>query len=139
MAIKNGSKVRLNYTLKVEGKTVDSTEGKEPLDYVHGNGQIITGLEKKLEGLEKGDKKSITVSSEEAYGTHNPGLVQKVPRNTFKNPENLKKGDVVGGTVAGQRFQATIIEVNEKEVTLDLNHPLAGKSLDFDIEVLEIE
>ena len=139
MTIKDGSKVSINYTLKVEGEVVDTSQGREPLQYTQGSGQIIPGLEKELKGLKKGDKKSVTVNPDEGYGRHNPDAIQKVPRDAFKDTKNLKKGDVVGGNVSGQRFQAVVVDMNEKEVTLDLNHPLAGKTLNFDIEIVNVE
>lgn len=139
MTIKKGSKVSINYTLKVDGNVVDTSEGKEPLSYTQGSGQIIPGLEKQLEGMKKGDKKNVTVTPQDGYGDRNPNSVQKVSKDAFQNTDKLKLGDVVGGSVSGQKFQAVVTEIGEKEVTLDLNHPLAGKTLNFDVEIVGVE
>lgn len=137
--IKSGSKVSIHYTLKVEGEVVDSSIGEDPLLYEHGSGQVIPGLEEQLEGLKKGDKKSFVVNPDKGYGPHNPAAVEKVPRDAFKDDNLIKVGEIVTGQVGEQPFQATIVAVDEKEVTLDLNHPLAGKTLHFEIEVAAVE
>lgn len=137
--IKDGSKVSIHYTLTVDGETVDSSDGLDPLQYVQGKGQIIPGLAEELSSLKAGDKKSVVVTPEKAYGQHNPQAIQKVPRDAFKEADKLKAGDVVSGSVQDQPFQAVVITLDEKEVTLDLNHPLAGKTLNFEVEIISIE
>lgn len=139
MTIKSGSTVSMNYTLKVDGKVVDSSEGREPLTYVQGSGQIIPGLEEQLEGMKKGDKKQATVSPDKGYGISDPQAVQKVPRTAFQDIDKMKVGDVVSGRVNDQEFQAMITDINDKEVTIDLNHPLAGKTLNFDVEITDVK
>jgi len=137
--IQKGSKVSIHYTLKVEGEVVDSSVGQDPLNYEHGSGDIIPGLEEQLEGLKRGDKKTFIVSPEKAYGQHNPQAVEKLPRSAFKEAGEIQVGQVVSGQVGDQPFQATIVEANTDEVTLDLNHPLAGKTLNFEVEIMAIE
>jgi FKBP-type peptidyl-prolyl cis-trans isomerase SlyD len=139
MTIKNGSKVSINYTLKVDGNVVDTSEGREPLTYVHGSGQIIPGLEVEITGMKKGDKKNVEVIPEKGYGQRDPQAVQKVPRTAFNEPEKLQVGGIITGEANGQAFQAMIVGLTDEEVTLDMNHPLAGKTLNFDIEVVEVE
>jgi FKBP-type peptidyl-prolyl cis-trans isomerase SlyD len=139
MTIKEGSKVSINYKLTVDGVVVDSSDGRGPLTYTQGSGQIIPGLEKQLAGLKAGDKRSVVVEAVEGYGEHNPDAVQKVPRAAFKEADKLKVGSVVGGQVGGQDFEAVVVAVDPKEITLDLNHPLAGKTLNFDVEVVSVE
>ncbi len=139
MVIKEGSKVAINYKLTVDGEVVDSSEGREPLAYTQGSGQIIPGLEKELVGLKAGDKKSVAVAPAEGYGEHNPAAVQKVPRTAFKDADKLKVGSVVGGQVQGQDFEAQVVALDTKEITLDLNHPLAGKTLNFEVEVVSVQ
>lgn len=139
MSIKNGSTVSMNYTLKVDDKVVDSSQGREPLTYVQGSGQIIPGLEEQLTGLKKGDKRHVTVEPEKAYGVADPRAVQKVPKKAFQEADKMQVGDVVTGKVNDQEFQATITAISDKEVTLDLNHPLAGKTLNFDIEIVDVK
>ncbi len=142
--IKKDSKVSMHYTLTVEGNIVDSSEGKEPLKFVQGADMIIPGLEAELEGLADGDKKSVTVSPADGYGEHDPQGMHKVPRSSFDAPEGeepmeLVVGHMVQGDMNGQGFQAVITEVGDEEITLDLNHPLAGKTLNFDIEIVEVK
>jgi len=139
IVIKESSKVAINYVLKVDGKVVDSSEGGEPLNYTQGSGQIIPGLEKQLVGLKAGEKKNVAVAPAEGYGERNPDAVQKVERNAFKDAQSLNVGSVVGGSVQGQEFQAVVVALDDKEVTLDLNHPLAGKTLDFEIEIVSVQ
>lgn len=139
MGIQNGSKVTMHYKLTVDGKTVDTSEGKDPLQYVHGQGEIIPGLEKELEGLDKGEKKQVTITPEAAYGHHDPAAIQRVPRSAFAQADNLKVGSTVRGQAGDQIFTAVVKEITTDEITLDMNHPLAGKTLNFDIEVVEVE
>jgi FKBP-type peptidyl-prolyl cis-trans isomerase 2 len=139
MGIQNGSKVSIHYKLSVEGKTVETSAGKEPLSYVQGSGQILPGLEKQLEGLDAGDKKQVTVTSEEGYGQRSPEAIKKVPRSAFAESDKLEVGATVQGQAGDQTFSAVISEISDEEVTLDLNHPLAGKTLEFDIEVVGVE
>lgn len=139
VTIKNGSKVSLRYKLTVDGKVVDSSEGRGPLLFEQGKGQVIQGLEDELIGLSIGDKKSITIPPEKAYGQHNQEGIKKVERAAFQNADELEVGGVVSGQAGASRFQATIIELTDKEVTIDLNHPLAGKTLNFDVEVVDVQ
>ncbi len=136
--IKKGSNVRMNYTLTVDGKVVDSSSGREPLSFEQGAGQIIPGLEKALEGLKNGDKKQVTVPPEEGYGVIDPKAVQKVPKASFKDMKNLKVGMPVRGQQGNRPIQATVVAIGAKEITLDFNHPLAGKTLNFDVEIVEV-
>lgn len=139
MGIQNGSKVSIHYRLSVEGRTVETSAGKEPLSFVQGRGQILPGLEKHLEGLNAGDKKQITIPSEEGYGQRTADAVKKVPRSAFADPDKLQVGAVVSGQAGDQTFSAVIAEISDDEVTLDMNHPLAGKTLEFDVEVLSVD
>ncbi|GIW39429.1 MAG: peptidyl-prolyl cis-trans isomerase [Candidatus Binatia bacterium] len=136
--IEEGSRVRIHYTLSVDGEIIESSVGQEPFEYIHGTGQIVPGLEEQLAGLEPGDKKEIDVPPEKGYGEFDRSAVQRVPRAAFRDPEELEVGDVVTGEIRGQRFQATVAEVGPEEITLDLNHPLAGKTLHFSIEVVSV-
>lgn len=136
--IQNGSQVEIHYTLTVDDRVVDSSDGREPLAYVHGEQQIIPGLEEQLEGLNAGDKKAVSVAPERGYGAWDPNGVHKVPRSAFKSPDNVKVGDVVSGQSGDNRFQAQVTEVGSAEITLDLNHPLAGKTLHFEVEVVNV-
>jgi len=118
---------------------VDTSEERGPLEFECGSGQIIPGLEDQLVEMKKGEKKKVQVEPEKAYGPHQKEAVQKVPITAFQALDTLKIGDVVKGQAEDKEFQAIIVEKNDTDVTLDMNHPLAGKTLYFDIEVVNIE
>ncbi len=136
--IRNGSRVSLRYTLTVDGEVIDSSAERGPLEYVHGLGQIIPGLEEQLTGLEVGDRREITVTPEKGYGPIDPAAVQQVPISAFRDPEGLQVGDTVYGNIEGRRFEARVVEIGPDSATLDLNHPLAGKTLHFAIEIIGV-
>jgi FKBP-type peptidyl-prolyl cis-trans isomerase SlyD len=136
--IKKNAKVSINYTLKVDGKTIDSTVGKTPLTYIHGMKQIISGLEKELEGLKEGDKKIFSIPPENAFGYPDRKAIQKVSKNIFDNPDQLAVNNRVEVQARGKKIPANIVDVGKDDVTVDLNHPLAGKTLDFSVEVVGI-
>lgn len=138
--IQNGAEVKIHYTLKVDGQVIDSSAGGQPLGYTHGGGQIVPGLEAKMAGHKVGDKFEVTVSPKDGYGERNPAGLRKVPWAGFGGKKNgLKVGDMVSGQANGRPFQAKVAELSKDGPTLDLNHPLAGKTLDFAIEVVEIK
>ncbi|MBP5429919.1 MAG: peptidylprolyl isomerase [Elusimicrobiaceae bacterium] len=136
--IKDGSKVKFDYTLTVDGKVEDTSAGRAPLEYVHGAGHIIKGLEKEMTGMNVGDKKTVTVQPEEGYGLVQEEAIRRVPKTAIGGADGLKVGDMVGASNAGHTFRAVVKEITDTEVVLDFNHPLAGKTLTFDIEIKEI-
>ncbi len=137
--IKEGSTVKVHYTLAVDGETVETSRGREPLTYVQGAKQVLPALEDSLEGLSEGDKASVELPPEKAYGPWSAEALQEVPKESFRDPDTLKVGSTVEGkTSQGKPFQATVAKVGEEHVTLDLNHPLAGKTLKIDVEVVEV-
>ena len=136
----DGKQVSLEYTLTLEDKSqVDSNVGKDPLVFTQGAHEIIPGLEKKLSGLKVGDSKQIEVSPEEGYGPVDPQRKQEV--EATKIPEDARKvgAKLTGRGPDGRMVFAQVKEINGETVVLDLNHPLAGKKLFFDIKVLKIE
>ncbi len=137
--VHHGSTVSLHYTLTVDQKVVDSSVGRSPLTYIQGSSQIVTGLEEQLAGLKKGDKRRITVSPDKGYGPIFPDAYQNVPRKSIPNSKKLKVGDVVTGQFEGGPVRATILDLDKKNVALNLNHPLAGKTLEFDVEVVNVK
>lgn len=138
--IKNGSSVSLQYTLTDEkGRVIESNKGKEPMIYTHGSSQIIPGLEKELAGMAVGGEKKIRVKPEEAYGRVDPKAFREIPRANVP-PEGLKVGTVLAAkNPQGQSFPVRVHEIKEKTVVMDLNHPLAGKTLSFDVKILDIK
>lgn len=137
--IKEGSKVAIHYTLTVDGQIADTSSGREPLEYVQGQGHIIVGLEKALEGAKEGDKKSVDIEAKEAYGEINPEATRRVPKTAIQNIDTLKVGDVVGASNGGHTFRAIVSSIDDKEVELNFNHPLAGKQLHFEVEVVSVK
>ena len=137
--IKVGSKVAIDYTLTVDGVVVDTSKGRAPLEYVQGSGQIIVGLDKALFGLKPGDKKSVDVSPKEAYGEINPDAKRTVPKTSILNADKLKLGDMVGANSGGHTFRAVISKIGDNEIELDFNHPLAGKKLHFEVEIVSVK
>jgi FKBP-type peptidyl-prolyl cis-trans isomerase 2 len=108
------------------------------MEFTLGDGMLIPGFENAVVGMEKGEEKQIMLEPAEAYGDHNPQLVKKIPRDQLPKDRDIKPGMLLGVTLkTGQQIPALIREVGEKEITVDLNHPLAGKKLKFKITLLE--
>jgi FKBP-type peptidyl-prolyl cis-trans isomerase 2 len=140
MVISNGKQVSLEFTLSLDDKTkVQSNVGQEPMVYLHGDHQIIPGLEKQLTGLKVGETKHVEISPEEGYGPVDPKRTQEVEKD--KIPEEARKvgAKLTGRGPQGQPMYAEVKEVKDKTLVLDLNHPLAGKKLIFDVKVLKVE
>ncbi|MFH1504373.1 MAG: peptidylprolyl isomerase [Candidatus Omnitrophota bacterium] len=138
--IEKGSKVLFEYTLTVDGEVVDSSKGRDPLEYVHGSGQIIPGLSKELEGMKAGDEKTVIVAAEDGYGLVNTEAFQEVPKTNLPQDIELKAGmNLQMQAAQGQIIPVKIKEVKEDSVMLDLNHPLAGKILTFEVRIISID
>ncbi|MGR2739002.1 peptidylprolyl isomerase [Halomonas sp. LR3S48] len=139
MQIAQNSVVAFHYTLTNDaGEVLDSSEGRQPLTYLHGAGNIIPGLEKQLEGREAGEKLNVTVSPEEGYGEVQPQLVQEVPRDAFQGVEAVEPGMQFQAQTQGGPLMVTVTKVEGDTVTVDGNHPLAGQKLNFDVEISEV-
>jgi FKBP-type peptidyl-prolyl cis-trans isomerase SlyD len=139
MTIADDSVVSFHYKLGDDlGQFNESSEGGEPVVYMHGHNNIVPGLEKQLAGKKSGDKLTATVPPEEGYGQRNENAVQRVPLKHLATRGPIKEGQmVVVNTNEGGR-QARVIKVGHFNVDLDLNHPLAGRTLTFDIEIVEV-
>ncbi len=138
---KKGDTVRINYTGTLDnGETFDSSAGREPLEFELGSGQIIPGLDAAINGMAVGDKKIVNVPFDQAYGAVNEQARQAVPRGQIPDNIPLEPGTQLQmQTPQGQVVQVTVSQVSDDEVTLDANHPLAGKDLTFDIEIMGID
>jgi FKBP-type peptidyl-prolyl cis-trans isomerase SlyD len=138
--VQAGSNVAFDYTLTDEsGTVIDSSKGKEPMQYIHGQGQIIPGLEKELAGMAVSDEKKVTLKPEDAYGPINPKAFQEIPKEKLP-PDALKVGTLLMAQgPQGQGVPARVHEIKEKTVIMDFNHPLAGKTLSFDIKITDIK
>jgi len=141
MKVKKGDKVKVEYTGTLDNGTVfDSTEKHgQPLEFEVGSGQLIKGFDNGVIGMEKGKEKEVTIKSADAYGDYNPEMIKKIPRDQLPKDKEIKPGMMlVMGLPNGAQIPAKIKEVGDKEVTLDLNHPLVGKDLKFKIKVVGI-
>jgi FKBP-type peptidyl-prolyl cis-trans isomerase SlyD len=140
VTVQPGSRVSFDYTLTDDkGEVVDSSKGKQPMQYVHGKGQIIPGLEKELAGMPVGGQKKVTVKPEEAYGPVDPRAFQEIPKEKLP-PEALKVGTMLMAQGAGgQGVPVRVHEIKDKTVVVDFNHPLAGKTLSFDVKITDIK
>jgi FKBP-type peptidyl-prolyl cis-trans isomerase 2 len=137
--VKNGDSVSVNYTGRLEDGTIfDSSiqEGRTPLNATLGQGQLIPGFESGLIGMLIGEKKTIEIEPKDAYGEVNEQMVQEVALTQV--PEGIKEGDMLQGQNQYGPIQVTVKEVKESTVVLDMNHPLAGKKLIFDLEVVSV-
>lgn len=136
MKATNGVVVSLQYTLtNAEGEVLESSVGDEPLSYLHGEGEIVPGLEKVLEGQTVGFKTRVTVPAAEAYGERDEEAVFEAPKDEL--PEGLEAGEeIYGEDPDGEAVSFTVVKLTEKGAVLDMNHPFAGMDLTFDVEIL---
>jgi FKBP-type peptidyl-prolyl cis-trans isomerase SlyD len=137
LKIDNNSVVSIHYTLTDnEGNVIDSSIGKEPLNYLHGAGNIIPGLESELLGCEVGTKKTVTVAPEDGYGEIEPSLIQTLPQEAFSGVDAIEVGMEFHAQGPGGQVQVVVVTaVGDEGVTIDANHALAGKVLNFDVSV----
>jgi peptidylprolyl isomerase len=137
---KKGDSVKVHYTGKLDDGTVfDSSVGREPLDFTVGAGQLIAGFDEAVVGMAAGEKKTVRIAAEQAYGPHNPEMTLQVPRSDL--PEDIQPElgmQLEASQEGGHSMVVTVVEVTDESVTFDANHPLAGKALTFDIEVVEL-
>ncbi len=140
VVVANGKTVTFDYTLTVDGAVVESSQGKKPLQYVHGQGKIIPGLEKQLAGLKVGGEKKIVVKPEEAYGQIDPKAVKEVEKSQIPADIKLTVGTLLEmRDPNGNAFPAKVQEIKDKIVVMDFNHPLAGKELTFQVKIVDIK
>ncbi|MFT6221792.1 MAG: FKBP-type peptidyl-prolyl cis-trans isomerase SlyD [Candidatus Endobugula sp.] len=130
----------IHYTLKnADGDVLDTSEGQEPLHYVHGAQNIVPGLEKELDGKTTGDKLSVTVEPIDGYGEYNPGLIQELPKDMFAGVENIEVGmEFQTQTPEGDMQIIEVKSIDGDKITVDGNHPMAGQTLHFDVEVTDV-
>jgi len=138
--VKSGDKVKVHYHGKLtNGETFDSSEGRSPLEFEVGGGMVIKGFDDGVTGMSIGEKKTVNIPFNEAYGPRNPEMVIEFPKDRFPQDMEIEVGmplAMSGGN--GEQFQVVVTEIKEDSVMLDANHPLAGQDLVFDIELVEI-
>ena len=140
MVVEKGNKIKVEYTGSFEsGEVFDASEKHgQPLEFEAGAGMVVPGFDAAVIGMNVGEEKEVTLKPEEAYGMPNEQAVQKVPKDKF--PAEAKEGMMIGVPLPnGQQIPAKIVKIGEKEATLDMNHPMAGKTLIFKIKILEIK
>lgn len=137
---RNGDMVKVHYTGTLEdGTQFDSSEGREPLEFTVGSGQVIPGFDKAVSGMAVGDKKDVSIPPEDAYGPRMDDMVHEVPKTAL--PPDLEPAEgmpLAAKGEDGQTINLTITEVNETSIIVDANHPLAGEELNFRLELMEI-
>ncbi|MBU2491358.1 MAG: peptidylprolyl isomerase [Bacteroidetes bacterium] len=139
--VKTGDKVKVHYkgTLN-DGSVFDSSEGRDPLEFEVGSGQVIPGFDQAVVGLTVGESKTVNIPSEEAYGPYQENMVLAIERDKFPEGLNLTVGEQLQvPSQGGQPVVVVIKDVTDDKVTLDANHPLAGEDLNFNIELVEIK
>jgi len=139
--VKENDTVSIHYTGKLsDGQVFDSSAGRDPLEFTMGQGQIIPGLEKGLINMSVNETKTIEIPSTEAYGEKRNDLIQDVPKNQLPPEINPEVGmGLVSKNPQGQEIKLTVTEVKDDAITVDANHPLAGKDLTFEVQLLEIK
>jgi FKBP-type peptidyl-prolyl cis-trans isomerase SlyD len=139
MKISKGKVVSIHYALNdAAGEVLESSEGEAPLEYLHGHGNIIAGLEKALDGKAAGEKLKAVIPPEDGYGVRDEAMVKRLPLSSFQNQDEVQVGaQFQAETSQGPRL-ATVTEMDDENVTVDLNHPLADQTLNFDIEVVDV-
>jgi len=136
---KSGDTVRVHYTGRLDDGTVfDSSRGREPLEFTLGAGQVIAGFEEAVAGMSPGEVKTVTIPHGEAYGGHRHELVVSVGHDQFPQHIDPQVGQQLQLAQGGQVTVVTVTEVSERGITLDANHPLAGRDLTFELELVEI-
>ena len=136
--IDTGKKVKINFTMKSEGEILETTEGKTPFEFTYGENPMIPGLQEVLKGLKAGDKKQLSLTPENAFGYADPKAIVEFPKSKFKE-KDLEAGMILNGQgQGGVPLRGVIKEVKADTIVLDFNHPLAGKNLDLDLEVIEV-
>jgi peptidylprolyl isomerase len=138
---KSGDIVHVHYTGRLSDESVfDSSEGRDPLTFQLGKGQVVPGFDKAVSGMETGEKKTVTISADEAYGPRLDQLVLTAPRENLPPGFDPKMGEVVGlESRDGRQMEAMVVHADEEAIRMDANHPLAGQDLTFDIELVKIE
>ena len=138
--VKDGQLVSLDYTLTgTDGKVIESSKGKEPIKYIHGKRMMIPGLEKELTGMKVGGEKHVTVKPDDAYGPVNKDAFQEFPKEKIP-AEGLKVGAILAAkSPEGQVMPMRVHQIKEKTVVMDMNHPMAGKTLVFNVKVVDIQ
>jgi FKBP-type peptidyl-prolyl cis-trans isomerase 2 len=139
VSIQDGDTIKIDYTGTLDdGSVFDCSDEREPLQFTVGAGQVIPGFEEAVRGMEEGQKKEFRIEPSEAYGEYDEALTQQIPRTVIRSDMEIQEGMMLlVKTPDGQEIPAKVADVGDEQVTLDMNHPLAGKALNFNIKVIE--
>jgi FKBP-type peptidyl-prolyl cis-trans isomerase 2 len=139
--VQNGDKIKVHYHGKLRsGETFDTSDGREPLEFTVGSGQVIKGFDEGVKGMKVGDKKTVEIQVTDAYGEKQQEMMIEFPKDQFPADMNPEIGmQLMMSNGSGQQFPVTVAEVKEESIVLDANHPLAGQDLIFDLELVSIE
>jgi FKBP-type peptidyl-prolyl cis-trans isomerase 2 len=139
--VQNGDKIKVHYHGKLRsGETFDTSDGREPLEFTVGSGQVIKGFDEGVKGMKVGDKKTVEIQVTDAYGEKQHEMMIEFPKDQFPADMNPEIGmQLMMSNGSGQQFPVTVAEVKEESIVLDANHPLAGQDLIFDLELVSIE
>lgn len=137
--VESGDRIKVNYVGRFEnGAIFDSSEGREPLEFTVGDEQVIAGFDRAVIGLKPGESRKVVVTPEDGYGEHVPGMVAEIERQQIPDHEKLVLGSMLEVSMEdGQSLEVQVVEISDETVVLDGNHPLAGKELHFEIELLD--
>lgn len=136
MAIEINQNVKIYFEVKIDGEVVDGTTSNKPFEFTFGVGQVIPGLEARIKDMNVGESANFIVPASEAYGEYNPNAKQVLPLEEVSSIENLKVGmQLQGEDEEGQPIQVIVSEITSTEVTIDYNHPLAGKDMEYSIKI----
>jgi len=138
--VKSGDKIKVHYHGRLtSGETFDKSEGREPLEFEVGSGMVIKGFDEGVTGMAVGDKKTINIPFNEAYGPKNPDMIIDMPKDRFPKDMEIEVGmPLAMSDGQGNQHQVVVTEIKEEVVILDANHPLAGQDLIFDLELVDI-
>ncbi len=141
MTIEEGNVVKIHYEAKIDDRVIDTSREKKPLEFKVGEGEVIKGLDEAVVGLNSGEKKTVSIPPEKAYGKRQEGFTHKMPKNKFRqSSKEIQEGNVIKyKTNKGVIRFATVAEIKEDDIIFDLNHPLAGQTITFDLEILEVQ
>ncbi len=141
LTISPGCRVKMHYTITLaDGTVADSTREAEPIEFTMGDGTLVEGLELALYGLKAGEQQAVTLEPRQTFGFPDPENVHTLPRSEFPVDMRPEEGQIVAfSTPSGEEVPGAIVSVNDQEVTVDFNHPLAGHEIRFDVEILAIE
>lgn len=136
MPIEINQTVKILFEVRIDGELVDGSRSEKPFEFSYGVGQLIPGLERRIINMKAGEAASFRVPAAEAYGEYNPSAIQVLPIEDFAGIEDLKVGmQIQGEDENAEPIQLIVKEINEKEVIIDLNHPLAGKDIDYKVKI----